>query len=80
MNVNLSKKEKLVWELLFGKKNTFEIDLDSYCTIEERPIFRESIRFAIRKGGRSIVEDLIIHRNNKLTIWKLVIKCDSINI
>lgn len=69
----LSNKERLIWLLLFDDVKYYELDLSLYCKVENRASFREEIREVIKKGSKSLVEDRIIHREEK-TIWKIEIK------
>lgn len=72
MTLALSKKEMLIAALLFSKKCEFDINIEEYCDIDGRSEFRDEIRSAIRKGGITIVEDRIIHKEEKI-IWKIEI-------
>jgi len=70
----LNKKDRLIWILLFSEATVHEIDLALYVTkMEDRADFREEMREAVKKSGRTIVEDRIFHKDDK-TIWKLEVK------
>lgn len=71
--VKLKKVDMLIYSFLFDESNTYEIVLSDYCEYDNRTEFRNDIRNAVIKGGRTIVEDRIIHREND-TIWKIEIK------
>ena len=68
----LNKKQVLIASLLFDDKRIYDINIEEYCDIEHRSDFREEIRRAVKLGGVSIVEDRIIHREEKI-IWKIEI-------
>lgn len=67
------RTEKLIWNLLFGDGLVYNIDIDKYCSVEERADFREQIRIIIKKGGKTIADDKITHLEDKV-IWVLEIK------
>ena len=69
----LSAKERLIWLLLFDTAKKYELDLILYCKVEHRAGFREEMREIIKKGGKILIEDRIIHREEK-TIWKIELK------
>lgn len=69
----IKQKEKLIYDILFSDETLFEIDLQIYCDINKRSDFREEIRIVIKKGNLSIIDDRIIHTDDKV-IWKLEIK------
>ncbi len=69
----LSNKERLMWLLLFDDEKNYELDLGNYCNVNNRSKFREEIRDAIKKGGKIIIEDRIIHRD-EITVWKIELK------
>lgn len=70
----LNKRDKLIWTLLFSEIIIHEIDIDLYVIkARDRANFREEIREAIIKGGKTITEDRILHKDDK-TIWKLEVK------
>lgn len=73
MPLELTLNEKLVWNFLFSDKNEYEINIELYCINGERSNFREKMRNIIKKGGKSILEDRVIHYEDKI-IWKLEIK------
>jgi hypothetical protein len=73
MSETLTKKEKLIASLLFADKYIYDINIEEYCNIDARSDFREEIRNAIKRGGITIVEDRIIHKEEKI-IWKIEIK------
>lgn len=73
MSEALTKKENLIASLLFSSKCIYNINIEEYCDIESRSEFREEIRNAIKRGGITIVEDRIIHKEEKI-IWKIEIK------
>ena len=73
MSEALSKKEKLIASLLFSDKCNYDINIEEYCDTEGRSEFREEIRSAIKRGGITIVEDRIIHKEEKI-MWKIEIK------
>jgi len=72
MTLVLSKKELLITALLFSKKCEFDINIEEYCDIDGRSEFRDEIRTAIKRGGITIIEDRIIHKEEKI-IWKIEI-------
>lgn len=69
----LSNRERLLWLLLFDTEKNYELDLSIYCKVEQRTQFREEVREAVKKGGKIIIEDRIIHRDEK-TVWKIELK------
>lgn len=69
----LSNKERLIWLILFDDEKHYELDLTLYCKVENRAIFRNEIREIVKKGNKVIVEDRIIHKEEK-TIWKIELK------
>jgi hypothetical protein len=70
---NLTKKEKLVWAILFSNLGEFDINIEEYSEIDNRSEFREEIRTIIKRGGITITEDRIIHKEEKI-IWKILLK------
>lgn len=73
MALALTKKELLIAALLFSNKCEYDINIEEYCDTDSRSEFREEVRNAIKRGGLTIVEDRIIHREEKI-IWKIEIK------
>lgn len=73
MTTALNKKEKLLWMLLYSNKFFYEINIEEYCNTENRADFRDEIRNAVKRGGVTIVEDRIIHREENV-IWKIEIR------
>lgn len=73
MALALTKKELLIASLLFSNKCDYDINIEEYCDIDGRSEFREEIRNAIKRGGITIAEDRIIHREEKI-MWKIEIK------
>ena len=73
MAVGLSKKEQLIASLLFSDKCNYDINIEEYSDIDGRSEFREEIRNAVKRGGITIVEDRIIHKEEKI-MWKIEIK------
>lgn len=73
MSERIQKKDKLIYSFLFDEAITYEINLNDFCNYENRSTFRNELREVIIKGGKNIIEDRIIHREND-TIWRLEIK------
>jgi len=73
MTPALTKKELLIASLLFSNKCDYDINIEQYCDIDGRSEFREEIRNAIKRGGITITEDRIIHKEEKI-MWKIQIK------
>ncbi len=63
----------MIFSLLFSTKVDFEIDIQDFCRTDARSEFKEKIRTILKKGGISISEDRIIHRDDAV-IWKLTLK------
>lgn len=70
---SLNKKERMIFSLLFSTKVDFEIDIQNFCRADTRSEFKEEIRIILKKGGISITEDRIMHRDDAV-IWKLTLK------
>jgi hypothetical protein len=68
----MTRVEKLIWSFLFTDKVQYEIDIDMYCKNDDRADFRENIREIIKRGGKKITEDRIVHFEEKV-IWKIEI-------
>lgn len=73
MKINFNKREELIYSLLFKKNTEFNINIEEYCTVEERSDFREEIRVALKRGNINIIDDTIVHTEEKI-IWKLILK------
>jgi len=69
----LSDLENMIYDLLFSTKRIFNIDLEKYCSFENRAMFRDEIRTIIMRGGIKTLDDRIIH-TNETVIWKLELK------
>lgn len=69
----MTSKEQLIFAILFSDVTDYEVDIDRFCSPSERPVFREEIRNAIKKGNMTITEDRIIHKEH-LTLWKLDVR------
>lgn len=76
MKTDLNKKENLIYLLLFSKKLEFNINIEEYCNTESRSDFREDVRNAIKRGNVFIVDDTIIHTEEKI-IWKIILKREN---
>jgi hypothetical protein len=72
MPEKLTRVEKLIWSFLFTEKTHYDIDIDKYCKSDERADFRENMRQIILKGKKRIIEDRIVHFEEKV-IWKIEI-------
>lgn len=68
----LTVKEKLLYNLLFGTKTIFNIDLDKFCTFDTRSKFRDEIRNILKNSKVNILDDRIIH-TDETVIWKIEI-------
>lgn len=73
MSIILNDTEKLIWTLLFSKITVFQIDIEQYCVIENRSEFREQVRTALKRSKISILDDIIIHKEEKI-VWKIEIR------
>ena len=72
-NKEFNDVEKLIYDIIYLQKRIFNIDLEKYCSFENRAIFREELRTIIYRGGLKILDDRIIH-TNETVIWKLELK------
>lgn len=71
--IELSDIEQIIYDLLFSDKRIFNINLEKYCSFENRAMFRDEIRNVITRGGIKTLDDRIIHTNESV-IWKLELK------
>jgi len=76
MMEKLNKKEELISVLLFSRKTEFKITIEEYCSIDKRSDFKEEIRTVLKRGNITILEDTIIHTDEKI-IWKIIIKREN---
>ena len=73
MERKLTKKENLLYQLIFENTIEYIIDIEDYADAPYRGEFREEIRCAILKAGKKITSDKIIHTDEKI-IWKISLK------
>lgn len=65
-----SKEENLIYNILFGKNNHINIQMDEFCIYKNREKFKNKIRTIVKRGGVKIIDDRILH-NEETLIWKI---------
>ncbi len=66
----LDIRQQLIYDLIFLDKTKYELEISLYVDQYSRTAFLECVRDAVLRGGRSFVEDRVIHRDEG-TIWRI---------
>lgn len=72
--MKMNSREQLIYELLFGEKQDFSINVSSYVDSErDTNDFMHEMRYVLQRGGVKIVSDYTTREANS-KIWKLKVQ------
>jgi hypothetical protein len=71
-NINLSKDEELIYELIYSERDDFIINLDDYIEIKDIDIFSNRI-LSILSDASVEVNEQTFYLNQSKNIWNLKI-------